>query len=93
MTSALVDVKCAVPYCGQLIARAKPDSTLEAKCHRCYAITLWNKGVTTITRRPKRIKDISSGKWRAIEDFDAIDRIMREAVAVEGINVRSPRGR
>ena len=92
MTSSLVDVKCAVPYCGQLIARAEPESTLEAKCHRCYAITLWDKGRTSITREPRRVRE-PSGRWRTIEDFDAIDRIMREPVAVEGVNVRNPRGR
>jgi len=90
--STFVDVNCAVPYCGQLIARAAIGSAVESKCHRCYAITLWDDGKTRITRLPKRIKD-PSGKWRAIEDFEAIDRIMREASAVESINVRSPRGR
>ncbi len=92
MNASFVDVNCAVPYCGQLIARAAVGSVVESKCHRCYAITLWNNGKATITRSPKRFKD-PSGKWRTIEDFDAIDRVMREAVAVESINVRSPRGR
>lgn len=88
--TVFVDVNCAVPYCGQLIARATVGSVVETKCHRCYAITLWQDGKTTITRAPKRIKD-KTGRWRTIEDFDAIDRLMRERIAVESVNVHNPR--
>jgi len=86
----LVEIHCAVPYCGRLIGKAKPGSLVEIKCDRCYAITLWNNGKASITRSPRRVRN-KDGRWITIEDPAEIDRIMRERVAVEGINVQRPR--
>lgn len=62
LTSDMIDVVCGVPYCGNMLGRAKSDSVFETKCNRCYALVLFEHGHVRVTRPPRR-RRYADGRW------------------------------
>src|SRR5690606_3010355 len=74
--------RCAVHYCGSLIGKATKGSTIETKCSRCYAFTLWADVKARLTRPPRRVRT-QSGAWVTLESTREIEELMEEGASID----------